>query len=131
MGPWRESGVVAVPGDGPVSWTAREDAAEAAALVLLSDGAYDGPTTITAMEAPTFEEAAAMASEVTGRPVTFTVVGEEEWLAARLNAGEDEWRARFTIGIYQAAQQDFFAGVDPLLSRLLDRQPRTVRDLLG
>lgn len=130
MGPWRETGVVAVPSDGPVSWTAREDAAEAAALVLLSGGAYDGPTTITAMEAPTFEEAAAWASDVTGRPVSFTVVGEEEWLAARLNAGEDEGRARFTLGIYQAAQQGFFAGVDPLLSGLLDRQPRTVRDLL-
>ena len=94
----------------------------------IQDG--DGPTTITAMEAPTFEEAAALASDVSGRPVSFAVVGEEEWLAERLNAGEDEGRARFTLGIYQAAQQGFFAGVDPLLSGLLDRQPRTVRDLL-
>ncbi len=29
MGPWLETGVIAVPADGPVSWTAREDAAEA------------------------------------------------------------------------------------------------------
>ncbi len=131
MGPWRETGVVAVPGDGPVSWTAREDAAEAAALVLLSDGAYDGPTTITALEAPTFEDVAAMASDVTGREVRFADVGEEEWVAARVAGGEDERRARFTLGFYQTAQQGFFAGVDPLLATLLGRAPRTVRDLLA
>ena len=43
VGPWRETGVIAVPVDGPVSWTAREDEAEAAAVILASDGAYDGP----------------------------------------------------------------------------------------
>ena len=65
-GPWRETGVMAVPGDGPVSWTAREDAAEAAAVILASDGAYDGPTTITAPAAPTFAELAEVASELVG-----------------------------------------------------------------
>ncbi len=131
MGPWRETGVVAVPGDGPVSWTAREDAAEAAALVLLSDGGYDGPTTITALEAPTFEDLAATASDVTGRKIRFADLGQEEWVAARVAGGEDERRARFTLSFYQAAQQGFFAGVDPLLATLLGRSPRTVRDLLA
>jgi uncharacterized protein YbjT (DUF2867 family) len=42
-----------VPADGPVSWTAREDAAEAAAVVLASGGAYDGPVTMTVREALT------------------------------------------------------------------------------
>ena len=45
--------VTGVPDDGPVSWTAREDAAAAAAAILASNGAYEGPTTITADEAPT------------------------------------------------------------------------------
>ena len=34
LGPWRETGRITVPADGPVSWTAREDAAEAAAVIL-------------------------------------------------------------------------------------------------
>ena len=42
-----------------------------------------------------------------------------------------EFAARFTLGIYQAAQQGLFAGVDPLLGTLLGREPRTVRDLLA
>src|SRR6202034_23044 len=63
LGPWRETGRITVPADGPVSWTAREDAAEAAAIVLASNGAYDGPTTITANAAPTFNDIAGIASE--------------------------------------------------------------------
>ena len=39
--------------------------------------------------------------------------------------------ARFLLGMYEAAQPGFFAGVDPLLGTLLGREPRTVRDLLA
>lgn len=131
MGPWRETGVIAVPVDGPVSWTAREDAAEAAAVILASNGAYDGPTTLTASAAPTFEEIAVIASELTGRTVERVVMGEDKWVAAQIAQGAQEFVARFTLGMYQAAQQGRFAGVDPLLGKLLGREPRTVRDLLA
>ncbi len=114
-GAWRETGVIAVPADGPVSWTAREDAAEAAAVILASKGAYDGPTTITANAAPTFAEIAAIASELTGRTVECTVMGEDEWVAAQIARGTPEFAARFMHGMYQAARQGRFAGVDPLL----------------
>ena len=129
-GPWRETGVITVPADGPVSWTAREDEAEAAAIILSSGGAYDGPTTLTATTAPTFEDVAAVASELTGRTVRCTVVNPEQWLAERLASGQPEFVARFTLGIYQAAEQGFFAGVDPLLGTLLGREPTSVRQAL-
>ncbi|WP_433301140.1 NmrA family NAD(P)-binding protein [Actinoplanes sp. CA-030573] len=128
-GPWRETGVIAVPGDGPVSWTAREDAAEAAAVIIASDGAYDGPVTLTAPAAPTFAELAAAASELTGETVRYRAVTEEEWVAARVAAGESE-RTGFLLGFYRAAQGGFFAGVDPLLGELLGREPRGAREAL-
>jgi uncharacterized protein YbjT (DUF2867 family) len=131
LGPWRETGVITVPADGPVSWTAREDAAEAAAAILLSDGGYDGPTTLTANAAPTFEEIAAIASSLTSRAVKCVVMDEPEWIAARVAAGQPEFVARFMLGMYQAAKGGFFAGVDPLLGTLLGREPRTVRELLA
>ena len=130
-GPWRETGVIAVPGDGPVSWTAREDEAEAAAVILASDGAYDGPTTLTASAAPTFQEIAAIASELTGRSVECVAVDEDEWAAAQIAHGAPESRVRLLLGFFEAAQQGCFAGVDPLLAKLLGREPRTARDFLS
>lgn len=130
LGPWQQSGRVTVPADGPVSWTAREDAAEAAAVILASDGGHDGPVTLTAQAAPTFADIAALASELTGRTVTTEVIPEDAWIAAQVAAGQPEHMARFVLGMYQAAAGGFFAGVDPLLATLLGREPRTVRDVL-
>ncbi|GAA0264320.1 NAD(P)H-binding protein [Actinomadura nitritigenes] len=131
LGPWRQTGRITVPADGPVSWTAREDAAEAAAVVLAAKGGYDGPVTLTAKAAPTFTEIAATASEIIGRAVRTEVVPADAWVAARVAAGQPEPMARFTLGMYEAASQGFFAGVDPLLGGLLGREPRTVGDVLG
>lgn len=130
-GPWRETGAITVPADGPVSWTAREDAAEAAAAILASDGGYDGPMTITAGTAPTFEEVANIAADLSGRSVERVVIEPEEWVASRVASGQPEFVARFTLGMYQAAADGFFAGTDPLLAVLLGREPRTVRDQLA
>jgi NAD(P)H dehydrogenase (quinone) len=131
LGPWRETGLITVPADGPVSWTAREDAAEAAAIILASDGAYDGPTTLTANAAPTFDDIAGIASELTGQKIECEVIGEDSWVAAQVAAGQQEFMARFMLGMYQAAHQGFFAGVAPLLGDLLGHEPQTIYDLLA
>ena len=39
-----ETGELAAPADGPVSWTAHDDLAEAAAIVLTDEGRFEGPT---------------------------------------------------------------------------------------
>jgi NAD(P)H dehydrogenase (quinone) len=130
LGPWRETGMIRVPADGPVSWTAREDLAEAAALILASDRSHEGPTTLTAGAAPTFAEIAEIASELQHRPIKFAVVDTEEWIAAQVTAGQSEFAARFTLGLYQAAAEGYFATVEPLLAELLGREPRTVREQL-
>jgi uncharacterized protein YbjT (DUF2867 family) len=130
-GSWRETGVITVPADGPVSWTAREDEAEAAAIILAASGAYDGPVTLTATEAPTFGDIAAIASELAGRKIQRVIMEEDDWVAAQVAQGAPEYQARFMLGMYQAAQQGRFAGVDPLLARLLGREPRPARDALA
>jgi NAD(P)H dehydrogenase (quinone) len=122
---------VSVPADGPVSWTAREDAAAAAALVLLADEPFDGPVTMTASEAPTFAEVAQMLSEQAGRDIAFEVVDEEEWVARAVQGGQPEQMVRFLLGMYQAAAQGYFAGTDPLLRDLLGREPVTAREVVA
>ena len=109
-------------------WGTRD--AEAAARLLLSGSPHDGPVTLTAAEAPTFEEIAGIAAEVGGRPVELRVLGDDEWVAARVAAGQPEFLVRFTLGMHRAAERGFFAGTGPELGRLLGREPRSVRDLL-
>jgi uncharacterized protein YbjT (DUF2867 family) len=130
LGSWRTTGVISVPGDGPVSWTARADAAEAAATIIAADGTYDGPVTLTASSAPTFGDIATIATEVSGRAVRLEVLDPNAWIARQIQAGQPELIARFTVGMYLAAQAGFFAGTDPLLGQLLGREPRTVREEL-
>ncbi|WIJ45532.1 NAD(P)H-binding protein [Curtobacterium citreum] len=130
LGDWRRTGVISIPADGPVSWSARADAAEAAARIMLSDGAYEGPVTLTAPAAPTFADVAAIAADVAGRRVETVVLGDEEWVARQVAAGQQEFLARFMLGMYHAAAGGFFAGTDPLLGEVLDREPASVRDLI-
>lgn len=131
LGPWAETGVLALPADGPVSWTDRADVAEAAAVLLTGAQPVDGPVTLTAAEAVTLEDVAGVLSELSGSVVRRVVVEDEEWVAGQVAGGTPEFMARFTLGIFQAAREGRFAGVDPLLGSLLGREPRSVRDLLG
>jgi NAD(P)H dehydrogenase (quinone) len=130
-GPWQETGVITVPADGPVSWTAREDAAEAAAIILATDCAYDGPTTLTAADALTFTDIAEIASKMIGRTVEIAVQDPEDWVTAQVVTGQPEFVARFLLGMYQAAHDGFFAGTDPMLSTLLGRPPQNAQDALA
>ena len=131
-GDWRSTGAITVPADGPVSWTARADAAEAAAVVIArlaaGETGLDGPLTLTAGEAPTFADVAALLSEATGSRVERVLVDPEEWLASQVRAGRPEGMARFALGMHRAAAEGSFAGTSPLLADLLGRRPATVLD---
>ena len=130
LGPWQQTGQITAPADGPVSWTDRGDEAEAAA-VILAGHPVDGPVTLTAGRAVTFDDIAAAASELTGRDVKRVVVGDEEWVADRVADGMPEAAARMLAGFFRAARRGDFAATGPALGELLGREPRTVTDLLA
>ncbi|GAA1376029.1 SDR family oxidoreductase [Streptomyces beijiangensis] len=131
LGPWQQTGTVTAPADGPVSWTDRADAAEAAAVILAGDRAFDGPVTLTARQAVTFDDVASLASKITGRDVERVTLDDEEWIADKVAAGTPEAMAQMTLTTFKAAREGRFAGVDPLLAELLGREPRTVADQLA
>jgi NAD(P)H dehydrogenase (quinone) len=131
LGPWQQIGTITAPADGPVSWTDRADLAEAAAVILAGDRAFEGPVTLTARQAVTFDEVAATASTISGREVKRVVLDDEEWIAGKVAAGTPEAMARMMLTGFQAAREGRFAGVDPLLAELLGREPRSVADQLA
>ena len=100
-------------------------------MILAGERHFDGPVTLTASAAVTFDQIAGMASELTGRDIRRVVVDDEKWVAEQVAHGTPEFMARFMLGTFHAAREGRFAGVDPLLGDLLGRQPRTVRDLLA
>lgn len=128
LGAWQETGVIAMPADGPFSWIDRRDAAEAAAAILTADDPFNGPIDLTLPEPVTLANFAAAASELTGREIKRVVVDDERWVADATASGVPEAVARFTLSMFQATRSGHFSGSDPTLSRLLGRQPRSITD---
>ncbi|MFC9067878.1 NmrA family NAD(P)-binding protein [Streptomyces harbinensis] len=131
LGPWRQTGVIAQPADGPVPYTDRADIAEATAAILAGDRSFDGPVTLTAPAAVTFDEVAQIASGLTGHTVERVVVDDERWVADRIANGVPEQPARLLLTWYRAARKGWFATAGPELAELLGREPRTVADRLA
>ncbi|MFI2239428.1 NAD(P)H-binding protein [Streptomyces chrestomyceticus] len=131
LGPWQRTGEIAQPADGPVPYTDRGDVAEAVAVILAGDRSFDGPVNLTAPTAVTFDDLAAIASDLTGRTVKRIVLDDEQWVAEQLMTGVPEQAVRFMLTWYQASRDGYFAAADPLLAQLLGREPHSAADRLA
>ena len=132
IGDGLRSGDLRTPEDGPISWTARADLAEADAAILASEGEWDGITPpLTAAEAVTMVEIAAIASQATGREVRHTTITDKEWRDAKIAAGMPAIYADMLLGTFRAARLGDFAATDPALGRLIGRAPQTMREVLS
>ena len=132
LGPWRETGVIAKPADGPFSWVDRRDVAEAAAAIITGESPVDGPIDLVLPSPVTLADFASTASEISGFDVERVVVDDDEWVAREIADGTPEPVARFTLSMFQATRSGHFAQSDPALSQLLGRSPRSIADhLLG
>lgn len=130
LGGAAETGELAAPEDGPVSWTSHDDLAEAAALALTED-VFDGVTpALTGPVAVDLAEVAAIASEVTGRPIRRVVVSDDDYRAGLVAHGLPEHVADLLVGMFAASRQGEFARVDPALAGLIGRPTVPLRDVL-
>lgn len=126
------AGEIVGPEDGPVAWTTHDDLAAADAALLTSDTVIDGPTPpLTAGEAFTLEELAAIASEASGRPMTRRIVSEQDFEQGLLTAGVPERAIAIISAYYAAAHASEFATVDPMLEALLGRPPVSMRAVIA
>jgi NAD(P)H dehydrogenase (quinone) len=124
------TGELAAPEDGLVSWTSHADLAEVAAIAL-SGEALDGVTpALTASEAIDLNGIAALASELAHRPIRRIVVPDAVYRAGLIAHGLPEESADMLLGIFLASRRGEFARVDPTLARLINRPPIHLRDIL-
>jgi uncharacterized protein YbjT (DUF2867 family) len=132
MGQALQTGKLIAPEDGPVSWTAHADLAEAAAIALTDGERLDGLTApLTASEALDLADIAAIASAVSGREIARVTVSDDEYRAGMVARGVPEPQADLLLGVFAASRRGEFAAVDPTLERLLGRAPTSVRDVLA
>lgn len=131
LGGVRETGKIALPADGPVSWTVREDLAEAAVKALLDTSLFDGITApLTAARTYTFADVAELASEILDRDVAHEVISDEEYRQNALQRGYPEPMIGMLLSMFHAIRDGEFDVIDPTLERMLGRKPSDLKTVL-
>jgi NAD(P)H dehydrogenase (quinone) len=124
-------GVLAGLAENRAAFVARDDVAAAAAGILIGDGHAGAIYNATGPERLSGAERAAIIAEVTGRPLAFRVIPEEQLRAGLTKANLPAAVVNIVVGI----QQSFAAGVFDIVTgdveRLGGRPPKPFRDVLA
>ncbi|HEV7752791.1 MAG TPA: SDR family oxidoreductase [Baekduia sp.] len=116
--------------DGLLVPVSRQDCAAAAAAVLTTAG-HDGVTyDITGPEAFSQAQLADVLSDVSGRRVELVPVGDRMLTWGLTRNGAPKPVARAIVAFGKAIREGYYDLVDPAVSQLIGREPRTLRDVL-
>ena len=114
--------VIAPSGDGAEAFVSAEDIAAVAAATLTDPARHAGAAyTLTGPTAVTFAEAAAVISDVTGRPVTHLDIDRESWLAATTGAGVPADYAGLLAGLFDVIRSGAGAATTDTVRQVLGR----------
>jgi uncharacterized protein YbjT (DUF2867 family) len=125
--------VIAAPaGTGRTGFVSRDDLADVGAAVLLDDStALDGQALeVTGPEALSMAEAAAVLTEVTGRPVEYRDQTVEEAWATRRPSGHPDWEIEGWVTSYRAIAAGELATVTDVVPDLTGHPATTVAEHL-
>jgi NAD(P)H dehydrogenase (quinone) len=124
-------GVLAGLAENRAAFVARADVAAAAAGILVGDGHAGAIYSATGPERVSGAERARVIAEITGRPVAFRVIAEEQLRAGLTKAGLPAGAVNTVVSI----QASFAAGAFDILTgdveRLGGRPPKPLRDVLA
>ncbi|MEV7758837.1 SDR family oxidoreductase [Microbacterium sp. NPDC089180] len=120
--------IVAAVGDARVASASRRDYAAAAAIALTTDELAGRTLEVGGDVAWTYDDLAAAAGEVLGRPVTYTAVTLEKLEAGLQAAGLDAGTAAFVAGIDDAIARGALSQTDGTLSELIGRPTTPLAD---
>lgn len=118
-------------GVGKIAFASRNDLAEAAAKVILSDKFINKELVFTGSEKLTFSEVAKIAGEVTDKKVPYTQITKVEYLSQFVTNGFPPFLAEFLYRWVQSFEAGVFDEVSPDLENVLGRKPTTVKEYLS
>jgi len=128
-------------GDGRIAFVAKADCVACAVHVLTSKGHAGVTYEITGPELLSYRDAAAITSEISGKPIEYVVVSDEEMLEGLIAAGvprryEEGMQsvvgtssAEDIVSYERGIRGNYFAVISDHVRQLLGRQPIPLRQL--
>jgi NAD(P)H dehydrogenase (quinone) len=124
-------GVLTGLAENRVAFVARDDVAAAAAGILTGDGHAGAIYNATGPERLSGAQRAALIADITGRPLAFRVITEEQLRAGLTQAGLPVGVVNIVVGIQASFAAGAFDIVTGDVERLGGRPPKPLRDVLA
>ena len=122
-----ETGVFTVnAGTGKATFLTREELAEATAAAALAVDGSKEVYELTGAAAHSYADIAAAVSKVTGKPVRYQAVPEQDYAKALQDWGVPAWMAGSLGNMYTAVAQGRFAKVTGDFAAITGRPPRSL-----
>jgi NAD(P)H dehydrogenase (quinone) len=128
--------------DGQVAFVSRDDCVASAVAVLTTPGHENRAYNLTGPELLTIPKAMKMVSELTGRPIVFDYVTDDDMQAHFDRLGFPRhasdgpvdparpWSSDDMVSFERAIREGFFAVISDDVQRLTGRKPRPLRDVM-
>lgn len=126
------SGVLALPaGDGRVSYASRAELGEAIAAAALAPRLDQRIYELSGQTSHDYSDLAARVSRVTGKPIRYEHITEDDYASALESHGVPQWFARALANMYTAAAEGRFASCSHDMAGLLGHAPRSLDCLVA
>tara|TARA_R110002020_G_scaffold25060_3_gene81571 strand:+ start:5649 stop:6539 length:891 start_codon:yes stop_codon:yes gene_type:complete len=123
-------GVLTPAGTGKAGYALREELAEAHAVVLTEAGHENKSYSLYGDPAVSFSDIAQILSDISGRPVPYKTVSDEEYIGNLVSGGLPEPAAGFVLGWVHGVNAGEWEGKPGDLEKLLGRKPTTPAEFL-
>lgn len=126
-----ETGIIYQPaGEGKTAFTLRDDMAEVAAHVLTSSGHENKEYDITAEDAYSYSDVAAILSQVTGKPIHYVSPSAEEFNKTLSDAGVPMEYIGLFASFSEAIKQGEFEKTSTTIAQLTGKKPTSLTEFL-
>lgn len=117
-------------GDGKASFIDADNIAEVAALALTQDGHNGKAYELTGPETLSYNDVAALLTEITGRTISYPKPGNEEFKSVLVSSGAPEFIADYLINVYGTIAAGNADSVTDDYKRITGKEPTPIRKVL-
>ncbi|MES2519264.1 MAG: SDR family oxidoreductase [Bacteroidota bacterium] len=126
-----ETGTIFFPaGEGNISFTLRNEMAEASAVILTSDGHENKEYDFNNEETVTLQEIATLLSEIAGKTINYISPTQEVYIETLSAAGVPMEYVGMFAGFAEAFEQNEFDQTSNTIETLIGRKPLTIKAYL-